>query len=67
MSSSPAPAAQVAENRGAIAPYQLWAQLTPSQQQPLRQALIGVAQQLLAHRPPREAPPDERESEPGPK
>ena len=50
----PRPAIQVAENRGAIVPHQLWAQLTPSQQQPLRQALIGIAQHLTAslRRPP---------------
>lgn len=50
----PTPATQVAENRGAIVPQQLWAQLTPSQQQPLRQALLGVAQHLTAslRRPP---------------
>ncbi len=63
MSSSPAPAAPIAETRAAIAPHQLWAQLTPRQQQPLRRVLIGVAQHLLTSLPPpprREEPPDER-------
>ncbi len=63
MSSSPAPAAQVAENRGAIAPHQLWAQLTPHQRQPLQRTLIAVAQHLLASlpsQPPREDPTDDR-------
>ena len=32
-----------------IAPHQLWSHLSVSQQQHVRQVLIGVAQQLLAH------------------
>jgi hypothetical protein len=65
MSFPPAPVARLSENRGAIAPHQLWAQLTPSQQQPLRRALITVAQHLLANlpsQPPPEDLPDERQS-----
>ena len=34
-----------------IAPHQLWSHLSVGQQQHVRQVLIHVAQQLLAHRP----------------
>src|SRR4030095_10388305 len=37
-----------------IAPHQLWSYLSVSQQQHVRQVLIGVAQQLLGH--PRSPP-----------
>lgn len=63
MSFLPPAATRFAENHGAIAPRQLWAQLTPNQQQALRRALIIVAQHLLANlpgEPPHEDPPDER-------
>jgi hypothetical protein len=63
MSFPPPPATRGAENHGAIAPQQLWAQLTPHQQQRLRRALIVVAQHLLANlpgEPPHEDPLDER-------
>ena len=34
-----------------IAPHQLWSHLSVGQQQHVRRVLIGVAQQLMAHRP----------------
>jgi hypothetical protein len=34
-----------------IAPHQLWSHLSVGQQQHVRQVLIGVAQQLMVHRP----------------
>ncbi len=46
-----------------IAPHQLWAQLTPSQQQHVRQALIAITQCVLSPlpaKPPAEESNDER-------
>jgi hypothetical protein len=59
MSFRPAATARSANHQGAIAPNQLWAQLTPHQQQPLRRVLIGIAQQLLATLP-HPTPPEDR-------
>ena len=45
-----------------IAPQHLWGYLSLHQQQQVRQVLIGVAQQMMAHRPcppSTEEPPDE--------
>ncbi len=47
----PARAAPSLKPDDQIAPLQLWSHLSGSQQQHVRQVLIGVAQQLLAHRP----------------
>src|SRR6516165_7086398 len=47
----PARAAPPRKPDDQIAPHPLWSHLTVSQQQHVRQVLLGVAQQLLAHRP----------------
>jgi hypothetical protein len=47
----PARAAPPLKPDDRIAPHQLWSHLSVGQQQHVRQVLIGVAQQLLAHRP----------------
>src|SRR5215472_1006547 len=47
----PARAAPPLKPDDRIAPHQLWSHLSVSQQQHVRQVLIGVTQQLLAHRP----------------
>jgi hypothetical protein len=47
----PARAAPPLEPDARIAPQQLWSHLSVGQQQHVRQVLIGVAQQLLAHLP----------------
>src|SRR6266702_2783061 len=47
----PARAAPSPKPHDQIAPHQLWSHLSVSQQQHVRQLLIVVAQQLLAHRP----------------
>jgi hypothetical protein len=47
----PARAAPPLEPDDRIAPHQLWSHLSVGQQQHVRQVLIGVAQQLLAHLP----------------
>jgi hypothetical protein len=51
MPPSPAQATPLPGTHGAIAPHQLWAQLTRGQQQRLRQALIAVGRQLLDNHP----------------
>src|SRR2546428_11581504 len=47
----PARAAPPLKPDDQIAPHQLWSHLSVGQQQHVRQVLIGIAQQLLAHRP----------------
>ena len=47
----PARAAPPRKPDGQIAPHPLWSHLSIGQQQHVRQVLISVAQQLLAHRP----------------
>ena len=47
----PARAAPPLKPDDRIAPHQLWSHLSVGQQQHVRQVLIGVAQQLIAHRP----------------
>jgi hypothetical protein len=47
----PARAAPPRKPDDQIAPHQLWSHLSVGQQQHVRQVLISVAQQLLAHRP----------------
>src|SRR5215831_20754435 len=47
----PARAAPPLKPDARIAPHQLWSYLSVGQQQHVRQVLIGIAQQLLAHRP----------------
>src|SRR6266700_5636927 len=47
----PARAAPSRKPNDQIAPHQLWSHLSVSQQQHVRQVLIGVAQQLMDHRP----------------
>jgi hypothetical protein len=47
----PARAAPPLKPDDRIAPHQLWSHLSVGQQQHVRQVLIGIAQQLLAHRP----------------
>ena len=47
----PARAAPPRKPDDQIAPHQLWSHLSVGQHQHVRQVLIGVAQQLIAHRP----------------
>jgi len=47
----PARAAPLLQPDDRIAPHQLWSLLSVGQQQHVRQVLISVAQQLMAHRP----------------
>ena len=47
----PARAAPPRKPDDQIAPHQLWSHLSVGQQPHVRQVLIGVAHQLLAHRP----------------
>lgn len=59
----PAQATPLPGNPGAIVPHQLWAHLTPGQQQHVRQALIAVGQRLLdnlLNPPPPQESSDER-------
>ena len=47
----PARAAPPLKPDDRMAPRQLWSHLSVGQQQHVRQVLIGIAQQLLVHRP----------------
>ncbi len=51
MQPPPAPPADSPALAGRIAPRRLWARLTPSQQQQVKQALIALGRQLLADAP----------------
>src|SRR5262247_4634217 len=52
----PARAAPPLKPDDRIAPHQLWSHLSVGQQQHVRQVLIGVAQQLMVHRPSQPRP-----------
>lgn len=69
MPAHPPRAAPSPQHDRAIAPQHLWGYLSTSQQQHVRQVLIGVAQQVMTHLPyptRTEEAPDASRSQPEP-